>query len=261
MKYLMRFLLTNDDGIYAQGLASIKQALEEIGDVMVIAPVTEQSAVGHAITISDPLKVIPIHRSGQFYGYGITGSPADCVKLGIYSLMEQPPDIVVSGINRGENVGINVLYSGTVSAATEALILGYTGVALSTDNYLSPDYRAASVFGARLASRLATGALSVPVALNVNCPSCSLHEVAGVKITRQGDSRIVDNFVKRESPRGTVYYWQAGLTQIIDEGEDTDAVCLKKKMISITPIHYRLGQESGKGALHNLDLEGMLHGV
>lgn len=257
----MRFLLTNDDGIYAQGLASIKQALEEIGEVMVIAPVTEQSAVGHAITISDPLKVIPIHRSGQFYGYGITGSPADCVKLGVSSLMEQPPDIVVSGINRGENVGINVLYSGTVSAATEALILGYTGVALSVDNYLNPDYRAASVFGARLAASLTTRTSPVPLALNVNCPSCPIHEVKGVKITRQGDSRIMDNFVKRESPRGTVYYWQAGLTQIMDDGDDTDAVCLKKRMISITPIHYRLGQDSGSVILNGLDLEGMLHGI
>jgi len=253
--------LTNDDGIYAQGLASIKQALEEIGDVTVIAPVTEQSAVGHAITISDPLKVIPIHRSGQFYGYGITGSPADCVKLGVYSLMEQPPDVVVSGINRGENVGINVLYSGTVSAATEALILGYTGIALSVDNYLSPDYRAASIFGARFASKLATRPHPLPVALNVNCPSCPIHEITGVRVTKQGDSRIVDDFVKRESPRGTIYYWQAGLTQIIDDGEDTDAVCLKKKMISVTPIHYKLGQESGKGVLRDMDLEGMLHGV
>ncbi len=257
----MRFLLTNDDGIYAQGLAAIKQALEEIGDVMVIAPVTEQSAVGHAITISDPLKVIPIHRSGQFYGYGITGSPADCVKLGVSCIMEQPPDVVVSGINRGENVGINVLYSGTVSAATEALILGYTGIALSVDNFLNPDYRAASIFGARLASTLAVKPLALPVALNVNCPSCPIHEVAGVRITRQGDSRIIDDFVKRESPRGTVYYWQAGMTRIVDNSEDTDAVCLKNKMISITPIHYRLGHDSINGDLKKLDLEGMLNGV
>src|SRR5512136_310068 len=127
----MRFLLTNDDGIYAQGLAAIKHELDKIGETTVIAPLTEQSAVGHTITISDPLKVIPIQRSGEFYGYGITGSPADCVKLGISCIMEQPPDLVVSGINRGENVGINVLYSGTVSAATEAFILGYTGMALS----------------------------------------------------------------------------------------------------------------------------------
>ncbi|HNY66619.1 MAG TPA: 5'/3'-nucleotidase SurE [Deltaproteobacteria bacterium] len=257
----MRFLLTNDDGIYAQGLASIKQALEEIGEVLVIAPVTEQSAVGHAITISDPLKVIPIHRSGQFYGYGITGSPADCVKLGVSCIMEQPPDVVVSGINRGENVGINVLYSGTVSAATEALILGYTGIALSVDNYLNPDYRAASVFGARLASTLAAKPLPSPVALNVNCPSCPISEVKGVRITRQGDSRIVDDFVRRESPRGTIYYWQAGLTRIMDDGEDTDAVCLRNRMVSITPINYRLGRDAQDGQLRSLDLEGMLRGI
>lgn len=257
----MRFLLTNDDGIYAQGLAAIKQALEEIGDVLVIAPVTEQSAVGHTITISDPLKVIPIHRSGRFYGYGITGSPADCVKLGVSCIMEEPPDVVVSGINRGENVGINVLYSGTVSAATEALILGYTGMALSVDNFLSPDYRSASIFGARLAARLASRAKPLPVALNVNCPSCPIHEVAGVRITKQGNSRIVDEFVKRQSPRGTVYYWQAGLTRIMDDADDTDAVCLKKKMISITPIHYRLGQDTDCRELQDMDLEGMLRGV
>ncbi len=258
----MRFLLTNDDGIYAQGLAAIKQELEKIGDVVVIAPVTEQSAVGHAITLSDPLKVIPIHRSGEFYGYGITGSPADCVKLGVSNIMDQPPDVVVSGINRGENVGINVLYSGTVSAATEALILGYTGIALSVDNYLNPDYHAASVFGARLAMSYARRDKPLPFALNVNCPSCPLGEIKGVRITRQGDSRIVDEFVRRESPRGTLYYWQAGLNRIIDEGEDTDAICLKNRMISITPIHYRLGANwISEEDLHQAYLEKMLHGA
>jgi 5'-nucleotidase len=257
----MRFLLTNDDGIYAQGLAAIKQELEKIGEVVVIAPVTEQSAVGHTITISDPLKVIPIHRAGEFYGWGITGSPADCVKLGVYSIMEQPPDVVVSGINRGENVGINVLYSGTVSAATEALILGFTGIALSVDNYMSPDYHAASIFGARLAMKYAQRSRPLPFALNVNCPSCHLDGVRGVRITRQGDSRIVDEFVRRESPRGTIYYWQAGLTRVVDEAEDTDAVCLKNRMISITPIHYRLGANwISRDDLDQAYLENLLHG-
>ncbi len=258
----MRFLLTNDDGIYAQGLAAIKHELEKIGDCVVIAPVTEQSAVGHAITISDPLKVIPIHRSGEFYGYGITGSPADCVKLGVSHIMKQPPDVVVSGINRGENVGINVLYSGTVSAATEALILGYTGIALSVDNYLNPDYHAAGIFGARLAMKYAQRNKPLPFALNVNCPSCPMEEIKGVRVTRQGDSRIVDEFVRRESPRGTVYYWQAGLTRIIDEAEDTDAVCLRNKMISITPIHYRLGANWISADDLNQDyLETLFHGA
>jgi len=256
----MRFLLTNDDGIYAQGLAAIKQALELFGDVVVIAPVTEQSAVGHTITISDPLKVIPIQRSGEFYGYGITGSPADCVKLGISCIMDEPPDVVVSGINKGENVGINVLYSGTVSAATEALILGHKGIALSVDNYFHPDYSAASIFGARLASKLASLKGALPVALNVNCPSIPIQEIKGVKITRQGDSRIVDKFVKRETPRGTTYYWQAGWTKVVDNAEDTDAVCLKNKMISITPINYKLGYHEHNSELDHLDLEGILRG-
>jgi len=256
----MRFLLTNDDGIYAQGLAAIKQALERVGEVVVIAPVTEQSAVGHTITISDPLKVIPIYRSGEFYGYGITGSPADCVKLGISCIMDEPPDVVVSGINKGENVGINVLYSGTVSAATEALILGHRGIALSVDNYFQPDYTAASIFGARLASRLASLKGPLPVALNVNCPSVPIQEIKGVRITRQGDSRIVDKFVKRESPRGTTYYWQAGWTKIVDNAEDTDAVCLRNKMISITPIHYKLGYHEHNRELDQLDLDGILRG-
>lgn len=255
----MRFLLTNDDGIYAQGLAAIKHELEKVGEVVVIAPVTEQSAVGHAITISDPLRVIPIHRAGEFYGYGITGTPADCVKLGVSCIMDQPPDVVISGINKGENVGINVLYSGTVSAATEALILGFKGMALSVDNYFQPEYSAAGMIGARLAQRLAMLEKPLPFALNVNCPSAPLAEIRGMKITRQGNSRIVDNFVQRTDPRGITYYWQAGMTRIMDETEDTDAVCLKNRMISITPIYYKLGY-SGGDFLSDLDLEGLLHG-
>lgn len=258
----MRFLLTNDDGIYAQGLAAIKHELDKVGEAVVIAPLTEQSAVGHTITLSDPLKVIPIHRSGEFYGYGISGSPADCVKLGISCIMKQPPDVVVSGINKGENVGINVLYSGTVSAATEALILGYTGIALSVDNYKHPDYNAAGIFGARLAMLLAGRKDPLPYALNVNCPSCPMDKIKGVRVTRQGDSRIVDEFVRRESPRGTLYYWQAGMTKIMDEAEDTDAVCLKNRMISVTPIHYRLGAYPlQEGALREAELENLLHGA
>ncbi|HQP30114.1 MAG TPA: 5'/3'-nucleotidase SurE [Deltaproteobacteria bacterium] len=254
----MRFLLTNDDGIYAQGLAAIKHELEKLGEVVVIAPVTEQSAVGHAITISDPLKVIPIHRSGEFYGFGITGTPADCVKLGVSCIMTEPPDVVVSGINKGENVGINVLYSGTVSAATEALILGYTGMALSVDNYFQPDYEAASIYGARLAERLGGLGRPLPFALNINCPSGPLDQVRGVRITRQGDSRIMDNFVQRTDPRGITYYWQAGMTKVIDETEDTDAVCLSHKMISVTPIHYKLGCQSEE-TLSAVDLEALLY--
>lgn len=259
----MRFLLTNDDGIYARGLAAIKQELEKLGDVLVIAPVTEQSAVGHTITISDPLKVMPIYRAGEFYGYGITGSPADCVKLGVSCIMDSPPDVVVSGINKGANVGINVLYSGTVSAATEALILGFTGIALSVDNYLDPDYSAASLFGSRLAHTLAIRGNPLPFALNVNCPSVPIEEIKGVRITKQGNSRLTDKFVKRIDPRGNTYFWQAGRTVMMDDtgDETTDAVCLKNRMVSITPIYYKLGWMGDITIPDDLDLEGLLRGA
>ncbi len=256
----MRFLLTNDDGIYAHGLLAMKNELEKYGHVTVIAPITEQSAVGHTITIADPIKVKPVQRAGGFFGYGIAGSPADCVKLGISCIMDNKPDVVVSGINRGENIGINALYSGTVSAATEALILGFTGIAVSVDEYVDPDYSAASTFAARLAHLLALKGIRLPFALNVNCPSTTLERIKGVRITRQGESRFTDKFVKREDPRGNTYYWQAGRTKIVDDGEDTDAVCLKKGMISITPIHYRLGWRGDLDSLKGLDLEGLLNG-
>ncbi|OPZ59446.1 MAG: 5'/3'-nucleotidase SurE [Deltaproteobacteria bacterium ADurb.Bin510] len=254
----MRFLLTNDDGIYAPGLAAIKAELEKIGQVTVIAPITEQSAVGHSITIADPLRVQEIRRGGEFYGYGLSGSPADCVKLGISCLMTEAPDVVVSGINRGENVGVNVLYSGTVSAATEALVLGYKALALSVNSYMKPNYQTAAGFGARLAERLAGIAGALPFALNVNCPSLEPEAVKGVKLTHQGQSRFVDSFVKREDPRGNVYYWQAGLTQILDDDPLTDAVCLRDGYISVTPIDFRLGVNGGA---YREDLEGLLSGL
>lgn len=254
----MRFLLTNDDGIYAPGLAAIKNELEKIGQVTVIAPISEQSAVGHAITIADPLRVHEIRRGGEFFGFALTGSPADCVKLGTSCLMNEPPDVVVSGINRGENVGVNVLYSGTVSAATEALVLGYKSVALSVGSYLEPRYRAAAEFGARLAARLADVSEALPFALNVNCPSLEPEAIKGVRLTKQGCSRFVDSFVKREDPRGNVYYWQAGLTKILDDDPDTDAVCLRDGYISVTPIDFRLGLEVGGFAA---ELEGLLNGL
>ncbi len=255
----MRFLLTNDDGIYARGLIAMKHELERYGHVTVIAPITEQSAVGHTITIADPIKVKPVQRGGEFFGHGITGSPADCVKLGISCIMKPKPDLVISGINRGENIGINALYSGTVSAATEALILGFAGIAISVDEYIDPDYSAASIFVARLAYKLTLKGIKLPFALNINCPSTTIEHVKGVRITKQGESRFTDKFVKRQDPRGNVYYWQAGRTKIVDDGDDTDAVCLKKGMISITPIHYRLGWTGGIESLEAVDLEGLLN--
>ena len=136
--------------------------------------------------------------------------------------------------------------------------MGYTGIALSVDNYFQPDYDAAGIFGARLAECLGHREKPLSFALNINCPSGTLDQIRGVRITRQGDSRIMDNFVQRTDPRGITYYWQAGMTKVIDETEDTDAVCLRNKMISVTPIYFKLGCQSEE-TLAGVDLEGLLH--
>src|SRR5512147_2000350 len=142
----MRVLLTNDDGIFAKGIETLYLTLQDEHDVTVVAPETEQSAVGHAITMIDPLRVKAVNRNGTFFGYALNGTPADCVKLAITELLKPPPEIVVSGINMGANVGVNVIYSGTVSAATEAAVLGVPSVAVSMDSFDTTDFTAATEF-------------------------------------------------------------------------------------------------------------------
>ena len=142
----MKVLLTNDDGIYAPGLMALYQALNSDFEVVIVAPEAEMSAVGHAITLTSPLRVRNINKNGSFFGYGVTGTPADCVKIAVQELLETPPDIILSGINLGANVGVNVLYSGTVSAATEGAFLGIRSAAISLDTLRSPNFSFAARF-------------------------------------------------------------------------------------------------------------------
>ena len=235
-----RFLLTNDDGIYARGLLALYQELSRDAECLIVAPEVEQSAVGHAITIARPLMVRKAVKNGSFLGYAVLGTPADCVKIGLGELAGGPIDLVVSGINRGANVGINVLYSGTVSAATEAAILGVPSLAISLDTHKEADFSAA----ARFARKMAAFILDHPlpnVALNVNVPAVPEEEIRGVVVVKQGRARLMENFDKRVDPRDHTYYWLAGETEIpSQEQDDTDASALKRGMITITPIHYDL---------------------
>lgn len=238
----MRLLLTNDDGIYAEGLRALHMELSRDAECLIVAPEAEQSAVGHAITLSRPLMVRRARRNGQYFGYAVAGTPADCVKLGIKELSAQPFDLVVSGINRGANVGINVIYSGTVSAATEGAILGVPSIALSLDSHSeNADFSVAARFARRLVAFIGKSPEIRNMALNVNIPSLPESEIRGIAVTRQGSARLVEAFEKRTDPREHTYYWLAGET-LLSEGEDTasDAISLKKGLISITPIQYDL---------------------
>lgn len=233
-------LLTNDDGIHAEGLRFLKLAAEKLGFVSIVAPEAEQSAVGHAITLYDPIRAREFSKDGIFYGYGIGGTPADSVKLGVYSILERPPDLVLSGINDGANLGINVLYSGTVSAATEAAILGVPAMAVSIAQKKNPPFAWAVPHVEALGQWILRNGLPSGVALNVNIPALPPAEIKGYKITRQGIAKFRECFERREDPRGNYYYWLTGEATADDKAEDSDVVALREGYVSVTPLFYDL---------------------
>jgi 5'-nucleotidase len=237
----MRYLLTNDDGIYGRGLSALYEELSKDADCLIVAPEVEQSAVGHAITIFRPLMVRRAGRNGRFLGYAVAGTPADCVKIGVRELADGPVDLVVSGINTGANVGINVLYSGTVSAATEGIILGIPSLAVSLDTHKDTEFSFAARFARKMAAFILAKGPFPGTVFNVNIPALPEGEIKGVAVTRQGKARLVENFEKRTDPRENIYYWLAGETQIsTEEDVDSDASVLSRGIISITPLHYDL---------------------
>jgi 5'-nucleotidase len=240
----MRILVSNDDGIYAPGIRALHGAVKDLGEVHVVAPISERSAVGHAITLSDPLKTTRVQMDGAFFGYGIGGTPADCVKLAISALMSQPPDLVISGINHGPNPGINIIYSGTVSAATEGTILGYPSMAISIDTFETAHWDTAARVAREMIGRWRRHGLPRDTLLNVNVPNRPYDQLRGYAVTRMGRSRFVESFDKRSDPRGNDYYWMAGEMELLDEGPDTDIQALRAGYVSVTPIGLDFTQYS-----------------
>jgi 5'-nucleotidase len=234
----MDILLTNDDGIYSEGILAIRDALIEVGDVSVVAPDTERSAVGHAITISDPLRVKDAYRRMKYFGQAVSGTPADCVKIAVRSILKKKPDLVVSGINLGPNTGFSVLYSGTVSGATEGSILGIPSMAISLGTFTEPDFTYAASFAARFARVVHEKGLPPGTFLNINVPAIESTSIKGIKITKQGKTPIIESFEKRVDPRNHTYYWMAG--EVIDLKGDlnSDILALKEGYISITPLQW-----------------------
>jgi 5'/3'-nucleotidase len=237
----MNILLTNDDGIYAKGLGAIFQELSSLGEVTVVAPESEQSAVGHAISLNQPLRVRQVFLDGEILGWAVSGTPADCVKIAIAELLPTLPDLVVSGINLGPNVGINVLYSGTVSAATEASILGLKAAAFSLNTYKNADFpRAASLARQVLSGLLDWSGWTPEVCLNINLPDLPEDQVQGIRFTRQDVGPLVEHFERRVDPRERIYYWLAEINDRQAPDLTTDFGALQAGYVSITPIHHDL---------------------
>jgi len=206
----MRILLTNDDGIHAPGLFALYEALKSDHAVHIVAPESEMSAVGHGITLTSPIMVQDVRKNGTFFGHAVKGTPADCVKIAVQELLDSPPDIVLSGINMGANVGVNILYSGTVSAATEGAFLGIRSAAISLATLKDPDFRFAASFSKEIIRFMMESDLKDGTALNVNIPAVRPEKIRGVCLARQGTSRFEERFERRNDPRGNVYYWLMG---------------------------------------------------
>ncbi len=237
----MLILVTNDDGIEAPGIMSLAAAVEDIGHVVVVAPERERSAVGHAITMHKPLRATPVNHFGKgVKAWSVNGTPSDCVKLGIEALLDSNPDIVLSGINRGPNLGTDVLYSGTVSAAIEAAILGIPSAAISLASYDATDYSVAARFARILAKNIHKNKLQKDTLLNVNIPGVSYDRIKGVKITCLGTRRYRNSFDERKDPRGQQYYWLSG--EAVDEyhNDRCDINMISQNYITVTPIHFDL---------------------
>ncbi len=236
-------LISNDDGIDAPGIHALVAALQGLGDIYVVAPEREQSAVGHAITVREPVRA---HRwefrspGGPVNAWAVSGTPADCVKLALNQLLPRHPALVISGINQGANTAVNVIYSGTVSAATEGTILGIDSMALSLCSWESRDFEASGQLARQLARKVLQEGLPPGVLLNVNIPPGPPMAIRGIRVTRQARARWEEEFIERRDPFNRPYYWLGGKFVKLEEGEDTDLAAVESGYVSITPIHYDL---------------------
>jgi 5'-nucleotidase len=236
----MDILLTNDDGIHAMGIKSLYWELENSGhNVLVVAPLTEQSAVGHSLTIFSPLRIKEILEDG-YKGVALSGTPVDCVKWAMSSYLKKAPDLIVSGINSGANVGIDVLYSGTVSAATEGALAGIPSLAVSIDDFRPRDFSDHARWTASFIGRFAWTKLPPKNVLNLNFPDCEMKLVKGVKVCSQTDVVYKDHYSTRNDPRGRPYYWLGGEIPMEKVHPEADRALLSRGYITLTPLQFVL---------------------
>jgi 5'-nucleotidase len=250
----MRILICNDDGIYAPGIAALAEAMRPLGEIRVVAPEAEQSAVGHAITIASPLKAKPVHKHGEFFGHAVSGTPADCVKLAISELLDEPPDLVVSGINLGPNAGISVLYSGTVSGATEGAILGVPSIALSLGTFHDPIWETGARVARHIVERFSELDLPNACVLNVNIPNLPYPEIRGFKTVPIAPSRYVEEFDARTDPRGNAYFWMDGMLTLTGDDRENDVGQMRDGYVTLTPLHFDLTHYAVMDRLRAWDL-------
>src|SRR5690606_6603374 len=234
-------LVSNDDGIESEGIKALMNEMRKIGEVIVVAPNSQQSAVGHAVTVANPIRVYKNLLDKDFYGYAVDGTPADSVKLAVRTLLKgRKIDLLVSGINHGSNTAINIIYSGTVSAATEGTILGIPSIAFSLTSYTSNDFGPSANFAGKLAKIILKKGLPKGTLLNVNVPALPASKIKGAIVTKQGKSFWDDRYEKRFDPNKREYYWLTGKMAKLDKTKEFDQKAIDSGYISVTPIQYDL---------------------
>ncbi len=232
-------LICNDDGIFAAGIRALARRMAEIGTVVIVAPNQQQSAVGHALTVSSPLRIEKFDIENDIHGFAINGTPADCVKIAVQHLLDTPPDVLISGINHGRNTAVSLVYSGTVSGATEGTMLGIPSLAVSLDSHSSEaHFDVAAEVTVTVLEHILEEGLPKGTLLNLNVPNLPLAEIAGIKVVPQGRSYWSDRYEERLDPIGQPYYWLKG--EYVREGEGCDDRALEEGYASLTPIRPRL---------------------
>ncbi|WP_272021829.1 5'/3'-nucleotidase SurE [Olleya namhaensis] len=235
-------LITNDDGITAPGILALIEVMETLGDVVVVAPDSPQSGMGHAITLNNVLHLDKVSKPGdKTLQYSCSGTPADCVKIAINEVLDRRPNLCVSGVNHGSNSSINVIYSGTMSAAIEAGIEGIPAIGFSLLNYSwDADFEASKKYIKQIAENALKNTIAEGVILNVNIPDLKKKELKGIKVCRQAKANWKEKFDKRQTPQGRDYYWLTGEFVNYDKGTDTDEYALENGYISVVPVQYDL---------------------
>ena len=238
----MRILLTNDDGVHAPGLLALRRELRQLGEVVVVAPAAEQSAVGHSITLSTPLIVQQVFDGKEFVGWAVEGRPADCVKLALLELLPDAPDLVVSGLNAGSNAGINVLYSGTVAAAIEGAFFRQVSFACSQEytKATPPDFARGAALARRVIEQVLARKPAAGSLFNVNIPSPERGPVRGVRVVPQNVAPYSERFDRRIDPRGRVYFWSTPEFGCPEPHPDTDVTALAEGCVTVTPLQFDL---------------------
>ena len=236
----MKILITNDDGIFSSGIYALWEVAKEFGSVYVVAPNSQKSATGHSITISKPLFVDKIKRRNGFEGISVTGSPADCVKFGLKKILSNAPDLILSGINLGSNLGNNIIYSGTVAAAIEGAMQNIPSIAFSVDSFNPRSFETSKSIIRQIINLAIENRITKKFIWNVNIPNCEIDQLKGIKVASQGNQYFNDDFDTRVDPKGNEYYWMVGNMVDEDSTLDSDSYVVKNDYASLSPIGFNL---------------------